>query len=190
MADILFQILIYLGAAVIAVPLAARLGLGSVLGYLVAGIAIGPIFGLVGSETKDVQHVAEFGIVTMLFLIGLSLHPLAILGLILLCYLVLGCFLEGFAMLVLTMPIFFPIITQLGLDPIWFGVLVVLTLEMGLISPPVGVNVFIVKSVAPTVELGTIFRGVIPFWFAMLATLIILVAFPQISLILPNTMIN
>jgi len=124
------------------------------------------------------------------FLIGLSLHPLAILGLILLCYLVLGCFLEGFAMLVLTMPIFFPIITQLGLDPIWFGVLVVLTLEMGLISPPVGVNVFIVKSVAPTVELGTIFRGVIPFWFAMLATLIILVAFPQISLILPNTMIN
>ena len=78
MADILFQILIYLGAAVIAVPLAARLGLGSVLGYLVAGIAIGPIFGLVGSETKDVQHVAEFGIVMMLFLIGLSLDPRAL----------------------------------------------------------------------------------------------------------------
>ena len=78
MADILFQILIYLGAAVIAVPLAARLGLGSVLGYLVAGIAIGPIFGLVGSGTKDVQHVAEFGIVMMLFLIGLSLDPRAL----------------------------------------------------------------------------------------------------------------
>lgn len=124
------------------------------------------------------------------FLIGLDLHPLAILTVILACYLVLGCFLEGFAMLVLTMPIFFPIIVQLGLDPIWFGVLVVLTLEMGLISPPVGVNVFIVKSVAPNVDLGTIFRGVIPFWFAMLVTLLILVAFPQISLILPNTMIN
>ena len=78
MPDMLFQILLSLGAAVIAVPLAARLGLGSVLGYLVAGIAIGPIFGLVGSETKDVQHVAEFGIVMMLFLIGLSLDPRAL----------------------------------------------------------------------------------------------------------------
>lgn len=124
------------------------------------------------------------------FLIGLNLPPLAILGLILLTYMVLGCFLEGFAMLVLTLPIFFPIITQLGFDPIWFGVLVVLTLEMGLISPPVGVNVFIVKSVVPHVPLGTIFRGVMPFWGAMILTLILLVAFPQIALILPNTMIQ
>ncbi len=124
------------------------------------------------------------------FLGGLSLPPLGILALILACYLVLGCFLEGFAMLVLSMPIFFPVITQLGLDPIWFGVLVVLTLEMGLISPPVGVNVFIVKSVAPDVSLGTIFRGVIPFWIAMLITLIILVLFPQITLFLPNSMIG
>ncbi|WP_370206229.1 TRAP transporter large permease [Pararhodobacter marinus] len=124
------------------------------------------------------------------FLEGLNVHSLVILALILACYLVLGCFLEGFAMLVLTMPIFFPVIQQLGFDPIWFGVLVVLTLEMGLISPPVGVNVFIVKSVAQHVPLGTIFRGVIPFWLAMIATLILLVAFPQISLLLPNTMIN
>ncbi|MCC0078492.1 MAG: TRAP transporter large permease [Rhodobacter sp.] len=124
------------------------------------------------------------------FLIGLNMPPLAILGLILACYLVLGCFLEGFAMLVLTMPIFFPIIEQLGFDPIWFGVLVVLTLEMGLISPPVGVNVFIVKSVAPNVDLNTIFRGVVPFWLAMIVTLVILVLFPQISLYLPDTMIN
>jgi len=124
------------------------------------------------------------------FLIGLDMHRMAILFLILACYLVLGCFLEGFAMLVLTMPIFFPIITQLGFDPIWFGVLVVLTLEMGLISPPVGVNVFIVKSVAPNVPLGQIFRGVMPFWLAMIFTLMLIVAFPQIALLLPNTMIN
>jgi len=124
------------------------------------------------------------------FLTGLDLPALAILALILATYLVLGCFLEGFAMLVLTMPIFFPIITQLGFDPIWFGVLVVLTLEMGLISPPVGVNVFIVKSVVPHVPLGTIFRGVMPFWLAMIATLVLLVAFPQIALYLPNTMIR
>ena len=121
-------------------------------------------------------------------LTGLNLGSYGTLFLILAVYLVLGCFLEGFAMLVLTMPIFFPVILNLGLDPIWFGVLVVLTLEMGLISPPVGLNVFIVKSVAPNVSLGRIFQGVFPFWLAMLGTLLILVLFPQISLVLPNTM--
>lgn len=123
-------------------------------------------------------------------LVALDLPILGTLGLMLLMYLVLGCFLEGFAMLVLTLPIFFPVVLQLGIDPIWFGVLVVLTLEMGLISPPVGINVFIVKSVAPHVSLADIFRGVAPFWVAMLITLVILVAFPQISLFLPNTMFN
>ena len=93
-------------------------------------------------------------------------------------------------MLVLTLPIFFPIITSLGIDPIWFGVLVVLTLEMGLISPPVGINVFIVKSVAPNVPLGQIFQGVLPFWAMMIVALGLLVAFPQIALILPNTMFD
>ncbi|GGL67712.1 TRAP transporter large permease [Wenxinia marina] len=125
-----------------------------------------------------------------MFLAGLDLPTVGILLLMLAAYLVMGCFLEGFAMLVLSMPIFFPIVQQLGIDPIWFGVLVVLTLEMGLISPPVGVNVFIVKSVAPKVPLGTIFRGVAPFWLAMLLTLLILVAFPAITLILPNSMIG
>jgi tripartite ATP-independent transporter DctM subunit len=115
---------------------------------------------------------------------------LGVLVLILAIYIVLGCFLEGFAMLVLTLPIFFPIILEMGIDPIWFGVLVVLALEMGLISPPVGLNVFIVKSVAPGVPLGRIFSGVIPFWLVMLLAMILLVAFPQISLYLPNTMIN
>ena len=88
----------------------------------------------------------------------------------------------------MSLPIVFPIIISLGIDPIWFGVLVVLTLEMGLISPPVGINVFIVKSVAPDVPLGQIFRGVMPFWVMMIVALAILIAFPQISLLLPNTM--
>ncbi|HBV55677.1 MAG TPA: C4-dicarboxylate ABC transporter permease [Rhodobacteraceae bacterium] len=123
-------------------------------------------------------------------LAALHLGVYGTLAVILLIYMVLGCFLEGFAMLVLTLPIFFPVVLALGIDPIWFGVLVVLTLEMGLISPPVGLNVFIVKSVAPAVPLGRIFVGVLPFWLAMLATLILLVAFPQISLMLPNTMIR
>ncbi len=124
------------------------------------------------------------------FLNGLELSAIGLLALILAIYIVLGCFLEGFAMLVLTLPIFFPIVTGAGIDPIWFGVLVVLALEMGLISPPVGLNVFIVKSVAPKVSLGQIFNGVIPFWVMMLVALAILIAFPDISLYLPSTMIQ
>ena len=123
-------------------------------------------------------------------LTGLDLGTVGLLCLILAVYLVLGCFLEGFAMLVLTLPIFFPIVMQQGIDPIWFGVLCVLALEMGLISPPVGLNVFIVKSVAPNVSLGQIFSGVAIFWIMMLICLAILIAFPQISLFLPDTMMN
>ncbi|MBL4807175.1 MAG: TRAP transporter large permease, partial [Rhodobacteraceae bacterium] len=123
-------------------------------------------------------------------LTSLNLGVTGTLLVILAIYLVLGCFLEGFAMLVLTLPIFFPIIMELGIDPIWFGVLVVLTLEMGLISPPVGINVFIVKSVAPNVPLSQIFIGVLPFWAMMIVALLIIIAFPQIVLFLPDTMIN
>ncbi|PIE07879.1 MAG: C4-dicarboxylate ABC transporter permease [Rhodobacterales bacterium] len=124
------------------------------------------------------------------YLDTLALPAVGVLAIMMAIYLVLGCFLEGFAMMVLSMPIFFPVVISLGIDPIWFGVLVVMTLEMGMISPPVGLNVFIVKSVAREVPLGQIFRGVFPFWLAMLVTLVLLVAFPQIALFLPNTMIN
>ncbi len=133
------------------------------------------------------SHIPEF---VGHFLASMGLSAMGTLILILAIYLVLGCFLEGFAMLVLTLPIFFPVIMQLGIDPVWFGVLVVLTLEMGLISPPVGINVFIVKSVAREVPLGTIFFGVIPFWIMMIIAIAILLMFPSISLILPNTMIS
>lgn len=121
-------------------------------------------------------------------LVGADLGMYGTLLVILAVYLVLGCFLEGLAMLVLTLPIFLPVILELGIDPIWFGVLVVLTLEMGLISPPVGINVFVVKSVARHVPLIDIFRGVVPFWIAMLLTLLLLVAVPQLSLWLPSLM--
>jgi len=105
----------------------------------------------------------------------------------LLMLIVLGTFLEGFAILVLTVPLIQPIIEPLGVNMIWFGVMMVIALEMGLISPPVGVNVFVVKGIAEGVPLNTIFRGIWPFWFAMLLGVVILVLFPQIALILPNT---
>ena len=122
------------------------------------------------------------------FLVELDVGKMGVILLILAVYIVLGTFLEGLAMLVLTLPITFEVITQLGLSPIWFGIAVVIVLEMGLISPPVGVNVFVVKSVAQDVPMGTIFRGIWPFWLAMGVCLAILVAFPQIATFLPDTM--
>jgi tripartite ATP-independent transporter DctM subunit len=122
------------------------------------------------------------------FLVGLDVGTMGVLIIILTTYIVLGTFLEGLAMLVLTLHIVFPVIIDLGIDPIWFGIVVVIVLEMGLISPPVGVNVFVVKSVAPDVPMGTIFRGIWPFWIAMAVCLGFLLAFPQIALFLPNTM--
>ncbi|WP_227287385.1 TRAP transporter large permease [Boseongicola sp. H5] len=106
----------------------------------------------------------------------------------LLIFIILGMFMDGFAILVLTVPLVQPIIEPLGVDMIWFGVLMVICLEMGLISPPVGVNVFVVKGIAPGVPLNTIFRGIWPFWFAMLLAVILIVVFPQIALLLPQTM--
>ena len=119
-----------------------------------------------------------------------ELSRFAVLMIILAAFIVMGTFLEGFAILVLTLPIVHPIITALEYDPIWFGVVMVIVLEMGLISPPVGVNVFVVKGVAEDVPLGTIFRGILPFWLAMTVCLAILVAAPGIALFLPETMIR
>ena len=122
------------------------------------------------------------------FLINLDVGKTGIIILIIAAYIFLGTFLEGIAMLVLTLPVVFEVVTQLEMSPIWFGIVVVIVVEMGLISPPVGVNVFVVKSVAQEVPMGTIFRGIWPFWFAMGICLIILVAFPGIATFLPDTM--
>ena len=124
------------------------------------------------------------------FLVNLDIGKTGVLFVILATYIFLGTFLEGLAMLVLTLPVVFEVITQLGMSPIWFGIVVVIVLEMGLISPPVGLNVFVVKSVAQDVPMGTIFRGIWPFWIAMSICLIILVAFPQVATFLPDTMFD
>lgn len=119
---------------------------------------------------------------------SLGLGPYGVLFMIVVIYLVLGMFMDGLAMLVVTIPIFFPIMMGLGFDPIWFGVIAVILIEMGMITPPVGLNVFVVKSVAQDVPMSTIFRGVLPFWIAMAAGLLAIVIFPQIALIIPQAM--
>jgi TRAP-type C4-dicarboxylate transport system permease large subunit len=107
---------------------------------------------------------------------------------IMLMYLVLGCLMDAMAMIILTVPIIFPVIVQLGFDPIWFGVIIVMTVELGLIHPPVGMNVFVIKSVVKDVSFTTIFKGVLPFVATDLLRLLILIAFPAIALWLPNRM--
>jgi len=124
------------------------------------------------------------------FIGGLDMAPVFVLLLIVLLYIILGTFLEGFSMLVLTIPILFPLIKDLGYDPIWFGVLLVVVLEMSLISPPLGLNVFVVKGISDGVPMSEIFWGILPFWGAMLVCAALLILFPDIALLLPETMIR
>ncbi len=118
------------------------------------------------------------------------LPPYGVLVLILIIYLILGCFLDALAMLLLTVPIFTPVLFGLGFDPIWTGVIIVRVIEIALITPPLGMNVYVLKGVAKDVPLEQIFMGVIPFVIGDLILLAILIAFPQISLFLPNLMFS
>ena len=111
-----------------------------------------------------------------------------VMGVIILVYLFGGCFMDALAMIMLTIPIFFPVSQALGFDPIWFGVVIVLITEMGVITPPVGVNVYVVYGVAKDVPLETIFKGVFPMLLALLLCNLILIFFPQIALYLPSLM--
>jgi len=119
-----------------------------------------------------------------------GLNRYIVLAILILFYIVLGCFMEGLAIMVLTIPIVFPLILDLGFDPIWFGVIITLVMEMSLITPPVGINVFVISGIAKDVPMYTIFRGVLPFWIAMLVCIILLIFFPQLALYLPQTMSN
>lgn len=117
---------------------------------------------------------------------GLPLPRFAIMMVIILLYLCGGCFMDALAMVMLTVPIFFPVAQALGFDPIWFGVVIVLITEMGVITPPVGVNVYVVSGVAKDVPLETIFRGVLPMLLALVICNLMLLIFPQIALFLPS----
>jgi tripartite ATP-independent transporter DctM subunit len=121
-------------------------------------------------------------------LVALDLGSYGTLALILALFVLLGCVLDAMAMIILLVPIVFPVVQTLGFDPIWFGVIVVMTVEVGLITPPVGMNVFVINSIVPDVSLIAIFRGVAPFILTDLVRLALLVAFPWLVLFLPRTM--
>ena len=118
----------------------------------------------------------------------LQTEPMLVLLAILVIYLVLGCLLETLSMLVLTIPVFFPIVHLLGFDPVWFGILVVVAIEISLITPPIGLNVFVLASVLPDVSAPTIFRGIMPFIAVDILRLVIIVMVPGVALFLPSLM--
>ena len=145
-------------------------------------VLIGAIlFGYFLTVTQTPQNVTGF-------VTGLGLGPLGVLILIMLMYLVLGCLMDAMAMIILTVPIVFPVVQALGFDPVWFGVIIVMTVELGLIHPPVGMNVFVIKTVVKDVSFSTIFYGVLPFVATDILRLAILIAFPAIALYLPSRM--
>ena len=117
-----------------------------------------------------------------------DLPPWVVMCIILLIYIALGCVFESLSMLLLTVPIFFPIVTGLGYDPIWFGIIVVVVTEISLITPPVGLNVFVLRAVVRDVPTATIFRGVTPFWMVDIIRLLLLLSLPALVLFLPNQM--
>jgi len=121
------------------------------------------------------------------FVSGLSYPPLVIMAIILLIYMLMGCVLDALAMILLTIPIFFPIVESLNFDPVWFGILVVMVVELGLITPPIGMNVFVIKGMAPEVALSSIYIGVLPFVVAQILLIVLIFFVPEIVLWLPET---
>jgi tripartite ATP-independent transporter DctM subunit len=139
------------------------------------------IFGRFLAITRLPFMVADFAA-------SLPVSPYAILAIILLIYLIGGCFVDALGFLVLTIPIFFPLGQALGFEPVWFSILITMVTTMGAITPPVGVNIFVVKALAPEIDLATIFKSACFFLIACIVCTIILIIFPQIVLVIPNMM--
>jgi C4-dicarboxylate transporter DctM subunit len=122
------------------------------------------------------------------WLVSLPFSPMTIMALIVLFHFVAGTFMDAFGLILLTVPILFPAVKALGIDPVWYGIVIILVVEMGVISPPEGINMWVVKGIAQDVSLGTIFKGVIPFMAALVVCAAILLVFPKIVTFLPNLM--
>jgi C4-dicarboxylate transporter DctM subunit len=123
------------------------------------------------------------------FVVNANLPPYLVIGIIMILLLILGCFIEGITLLMLTIPIFLPLVMALGFDPLWFGILYVTNMEMGLITPPMGINLFLARNTF-NVPTGELLKGIAPFFVMLLLFLAIIAAFPQLSLWLPGLMVN
>lgn len=149
----------------------------SLFAVLIGAWIFSNFINLAGLPTALLAFVTQWGV-----------SPLVVIFMILCVYIVLGCVFESLSMLLLTVPIFFPLVISLGFDPVWFGIIVVVVTEISLITPPVGLNVFVLKGVLGDVSTATIFRGTVPFWIADIIRLLILVLLPGLVLFLPGLM--
>lgn len=153
------------------------------MGMVLFIVACATTFGRFIALTQIPAAIAEF-------LTSLSAAPWVIMSIILVVYLILGCFIDSLPMIMLTIPIFYPVVTAIGYDPIWFGVVITLVCCMGMITPPVGIDVYVAKNVSDGVPLTTIFRGIWPFLGATMLCIIILMIFPDIALFIPNLLMG
>jgi tripartite ATP-independent transporter DctM subunit len=117
-----------------------------------------------------------------------NISPMTVMIFICAIYIILGAAMEELSIVLLTLPVFFPLVVSLGFDPVWFGIVIVLVVMIGLISPPVGMNMFVVRNMLPELSTATVFKGVMPFVYTLVAVLALLVAFPQIALFLPQAL--
>jgi tripartite ATP-independent transporter DctM subunit len=146
-------------------------------------IATSFLFGTVLTKLYISQTIANL-------IVSLDLPRWILMLLINIFLLVLGCFMPPVAIILITSPILYPVVTGLGFDPLWFGVIMTINLEAGLITPPVGLNLFVIKGIAPDVPLGKVLRGSLPFIIIILLEIVILYLFPGLALWLPNKMIG
>lgn len=152
------------------------LSTGCMVLFIIAGAVV---FGHFMAVSTLPSHLAEW-------VGGLPLHRLVIMGVIIFIYFIGGFFMDSMALIVVTLPIFYPIVQKLGFDPIWFGVIIVLIGEMGVITPPVGINVYVIKAIAPEVPMNTIFSGIFPFLWALILLTVLVVFIPEIATFLPS----
>ncbi|MCD6364090.1 MAG: TRAP transporter large permease [Synergistetes bacterium] len=146
--------------------------------FVVAGASV---FGHFLAITKIPQSLQSW-------LMSLENHPMLAMMLIVAIYVVGGCFVDALALILLTVPIFYPVILSLGYDPIWFGVLIVLLTQIGVITPPVGINAYVIKGIFPEIPIERIFKGITPFFVSLILAVFLLILFPRIALILPYSM--
>jgi C4-dicarboxylate transporter, DctM subunit len=153
-------------------------GITSVILFIIVG---GMIFGNMLSITRIPNMLSAF-------IVGLNVPPLVILIIIMFFYFIIGCLMDSLSIMIITLPIIYPVIIKLGFDPIWFGVLQVQNLEISVVTPPYGMNLFILKGLLPDVKMGEIFRGVLWFIIPLILTMAIYIAFPQVATWLPSLM--
>lgn len=179
-----------LGAIVLGL-LGRRLSLGQLVQAAESAVVTSALlFAIIIGATYFANFIVQTQLPQLLAAAASALHlpGLVVMLMIIVAYVAIGCFLEGIGMVLITVPVFLPLVVQYGYDPVWFSIVVVIVVELGLIHPPVGMNLFVIQAQVPDVRLGAIYRGILPFLIAPFVLLALLLLFPQLALLLPRVL--